>query len=457
MESLLAINVLCLGSQLSLPILTLLHTLATPSPSSPHPPHTSRRHHHHHTPNAPLSTPRSASLFRDTPTVGSQVSCGSASQDESPPDPLPTRKGTRFVLPETESISNTPDLPAVLLGEHRGEVDTLNVLGLQPGFREPYQESVYSDVGVSSVKMSGGAVRDSAGCRADLESEASQSLNSIPDTVGSMYNSSLQEVNSTVTTLGKTTSLSQSLGVTSSPWLKSTTTSRNWPHDSHTETEGDSVHTAGDRVQFSELDISQLTGDLQQESNSDTTTYTRDKLRGLESTTFTRGESPKRLSELSLGEPVFARSTGLSGFHRNIETRCTHYTHSSSALSGGAGVPGSHVAPSTVYRQSVYSPLTIDMGAEEGEEGHSECGGVGEPTAAANEGVGFESWPSEVGLGYTIGMGEVVLYGRTSGIQLAALEGGGERALGLRQLAQFSLNSPPEESGVFFNTPLYIN
>ena len=152
------------------------------------------------------------------------------------------------------------------------------------------------------------------------------------------------------------------------------------------------------------------------------------------------------------------RSVTLSVFPRNLETRCTHYTHSSSALSDGAGVPGSHVAPSTVYRQSVYSPLTIDVGIEEEEgETEEECGDVGGEGLATVAGAGragFETWPSEVGLAYTLRMGEVVLYGRTSHIQSTGLEGGAggeERVLGLRQLAEYSANthgSPCKESGI---------
>ncbi|CAI8036202.1 hypothetical protein GBAR_LOCUS20305 [Geodia barretti] len=172
-----------------------------------------------------------------------------------------------------------------------------------------------------------------------------------------------------------------------------------------------------------------------------------DKLDGLASTL---GESVSSvLGDQSL-EPVPGQSVTLP---RNVETRCTHYTHSSSALSDGAGVPGSHVAPSTIYRQSVYSPpLTIDMGTEEGDDGETgeRCGGgvSGESlvTVARAGRAGIVSWPSEVGLAYTLGMGEVVLYGRTSRIQSVALEGGtggsgGERVLGLRQLAEFSTNT----------------
>ena len=82
------------------------------------------------------------------------------------------------------------------------------------------------------------------------------------------------------------------------------------------------------------------------------------------------------------------RSVTLTLLGWNVETRCTNYTHSSAALSSRAGVPGSHIAPSTVYRHTIYSvPCIIDTENEE--------------SAVFCSTSRFESWPNEVALAYT--------------------------------------------------------
>ncbi len=91
------------------------------------------------------------------------------------------------------------------------------------------------------------------------------------------------------------------------------------------------------------------------------------------------------------------------------------YAHSHAPLSDGAAVPGSQVAPSTIYRRSVFS--TPDQRLSNLEE----------------KPVGMASWSSEVAVLYTVAMTDSVLYGCSSHIQKAALlgEGGGEGLLGL--------------------------
>ena len=134
------------------------------------------------------------------------------------------------------------------------------------------------------------------------------------------------------------------------------------------------------------------------------------------------------------------RSVTLSLPGRDVETRCTHYTHSTAALSGGGGVPGSQVPPSTIYRHSVYSiPLTIE--SSENRE-----------SAVFGNVPKFENWPSEVALAYTLNMASVVIYGRTSLIQKMALEGlDAETAqpCTLLQLSEFANESPASKCGEF--------
>ncbi len=99
------------------------------------------------------------------------------------------------------------------------------------------------------------------------------------------------------------------------------------------------------------------------------------------------------------------------------------YAHSHAPLSDGAAVPGSQVAPSTVYQRSVFSTSDQHLSSLEGDE-KAVVGGLG-------------SWSSEVALLYTIAMTDSVLYGRSSQIQRCALLGGGGIE-GLLGLARYS-------------------
>ena len=123
---------------------------------------------------------------------------------------------------------------------------------------------------------------------------------------------------------------------------------------------------------------------------------------------------------------------GLEGAKsRKAESRCTHYTHSVAALSGWeGGGRGSQLPPSTVYLPSFVSlPPVLDEGGE------------------FKFNSRFELWPSEVCVAYTMNMSSIAIYGRTSGIQEAALNGwrGQEMSKhGLTQLAGFQLD---QESG----------
>lgn len=345
-------------------------------------------------------------------------------------------------------------------------MDTLNVLGIQPGFREPYPESVCTDGHAMTYTENDDESSDNhyhLNLHADvpdLDSTVTQSLPDIKYTVPAIVNSShessksqkvseIEEMNSQSTLCD----LSQphSIMITSSPWLKSST-SKNL--DLSTDDHGESIFEGVRRTSAMESNavpsgkIESLPGTWK--SGTVLGTPIEEKLEALGSPL---GESLNQVGLLDKqqGYNVPPPGRGVSGgnvltlpvFGRNVETRCTHYTHSSSALSGGAGVPGSHIAPSTVYRHSVYSPLTIDVENEE-------SGGLSSRVSHAT----FENWPSEVALAYTLNMSDVVIYGRTSQIQSTALEGmsSGEKGvggLGLKQLAGFShtKHSSSEKSG----------
>eukprot|EP00731_Ephydatia_muelleri_P024106 Em0016g377a len=128
------------------------------------------------------------------------------------------------------------------------------------------------------------------------------------------------------------------------------------------------------------------------------------------------------------------------GKSRKGESRCTHYTHSVAALSGGweGGGRGSQLPPSTVCAPSFVS-LPQAFGSEE--EG-------GELRFNSR----FESWPSEVCMTYTVNMASIAIYGQTSAIQDTALNGrrGQETAKhGLVQLARFQSDRDDQDFAGF--------
>lgn len=393
---------------------------------------------------------------------------------------LSPKKGTRFKLPgsELDTLSFSDDHPTgSVSSQRRPQVDTLNVLGIQPGFREPYPESVYTDGQTIAYEENDDESSDNhyhhlhihvhddvpliTESVNELESIVAQSFvdmkATVPAIVNSSHESSKSQKVSEVEEMNSQCDLSppQSIMITSSPWLKSST-SKNL--DLSTDDHGESVFDGVRRI--SGMDSNAVPGGKNEslpgtwKSGTVLGTPIEEKLEALQSPL---GESIDQVEFLgkqhqSQGYNVAPPGLGVSGgnvtlslFGRNIETRCTHYTHSSSALSGGAGVPGSHIAPSTVYRHSVYSPLTIDVENEE-------SGGLSSRETVSH--ATFGNWPSEVALAYTLNMTDVVIYGRTSQIQSTALEGmsSGEKrvgGLGLKQLAGFShtKHSSSEKSG----------
>ena len=422
------------------------------------------------------------------------------SEEKNPPSGLSPKKGTRFKLPasEADTVSyshNHTGSDAVTSDKHRSRVDTLNVLGVQPNFREHYPESVYTEIqspdnesaadddyhthlrvdiaNTEHFQMKAGMSKAAAALSrhtADLESVATQSLvesELVPRTVDSSRASSHSQHLSGMGGIGSESTLgvlspSHSLVITSSPWLKSST-SKNLEWSNDDQREGGSVGVIhhpplGESDEFHEnkADKESMVGGSQgtgvvcetERKAGSTAAESLEKVRLL--------AIQDHIRVLPVRQPsVSGRSVTLSQFGRNVETRCTHYTHSSSALTGGAGVPGSHIAPSTVYRHSVYSPLTIDVETEES--------GAALNSAATETHCGFESWPSEVALAYTLNMCDVVLYGRTSHIQSMALDGvqgaaGDGKGVGLRYLANFSLNPHPQsrKSGRLTCTCIYM-
>ena len=117
------------------------------------------------------------------------------------------------------------------------------------------------------------------------------------------------------------------------------------------------------------------------------------------------------------------------------DSRITHFTHSTAPLAGGANMLGSQVHPSTVLRHSTFSSEVSTKDQTHG---------------------GFETWPSEVALTYTLYMASVSIFGRTSSIQKTALQGSssnstkiGIKNYGLLDLAEYKSEEAVKEDGKY--------
>ena len=482
---------------MSLPVLSLLHSLAsgTISLSSP------SNHQIPHPPFSFTSRPHSTSLFRDTPTITSRISDETDKTKHSQESALP-KKGTRFKLPglEMNTMSFGDHQANVASSNRTAMVDTLNVLGVQPSFREPYPESVYTDVSQTINDDDDGSIlyeddyhkeRNSdavhhlikpqeqhtgSAYTCDVESIATQSLvdsELVPKTIDSsrasthsQHLSGMGELYSELT-LGEI-SPSHSFIITSSPWLKSSI-SNNGSNSKLTTDAGDATIHRGTRdtqTPDHRVDVKQqpnktnnVCGDIIEEEVRSSSEESLDKVGLVDKSHSLHSPNRHVTTEGS-------RNVTLSLLPRNIETRCTHYTHSSSALSGGAGVPGSRIAPSTIYQHSIYSPLTIDIEEEDDVHGKGMLingGPVTGKIAELSHCPAFERWPSEVAVAYTLGMCDVVIYGRTSHIQSSALQGllhskdkDLEGKLGLKQLTEFTLTDH-SSSGYYIVYMYYMN
>lgn len=128
-------------------------------------------------------------------------------------------------------------------------------------------------------------------------------------------------------------------------------------------------------------------------------------------------------------------------YHHRPDSRCTHYTHSTAPLDGGAMILGSQAPLSTVYgiHSMVSIPSTIKSVMED-------------PTLDAPL-KDLESWPWELAYVYVQCMASLVICGDSSVIQKFALDGftfdaprytDGGRGYGLQQMV--SLEKSFEES-----------
>ena len=154
--------------------------------------------------------------------------------------------------------------------------------------------------------------------------------------------------------------------------------------------------------------------------------------------------SEENLQSTSDDDEEATYQNGYHGYmyhHHRPDSRCTHYTHSTAPLDGGAVILGSQAPLSTVYgiHSMASIPSTIKSVMED-------------PTLDAPL-KDLESWPWELAYMYVQCMASLVTSGDTSVIQKFALDGftfdaprysDGSRGYGIQQLV--SLEKSYEES-----------
>ena len=140
--------------------------------------------------------------------------------------------------------------------------------------------------------------------------------------------------------------------------------------------------------------------------------------------------------------------------HHRPDSRCTHYTHSTAPLDGGAVILGSQAPLSTVYgiHSMASIPSTIKSVMED-------------PTLDAPL-KDLESWPWELAYMYVQCMASLVTFGDNSVIQKFALDGfsfdaprysDGSREYGLRQLVGLEKSYEESTSDVGCGKAEYIS
>ena len=442
LEGLVAMDILCAASQFNLSVLYLVQSLAEGSSVQQH--------------QLPTNEQQSSIDIHSQPNIESLQSPKQRTSDaEKTINEListPTKQ-PRFILSSQGGSPNAygnklrERQPSVDLAPSTPRVNTLNVLGMQPDFDESYTESAvqtltYSGTGDnhmvtaseettskeenSQFKLSVQRSRFSE--YSSVLTVGTQSLidnETIPDTPPSRFTSNatmLFPLDST-STLDRGVSMVKSTGLiassnsktlnafsTSNPMFianVSSASSRNELFDTQT-------------VKFESTEpVSQLL------------TPTEEKMATL-GLTPPASEIVTTTDHQEEKNPVVRqRSHSLSIPGQSAESQCTHYTHSTAPLSGGAGIPGSQVPPSTTYRHSVFSSL-----------GDERSGSL-DSLLGKNQSQ-FEHWPIEVSIMYTLNMASVVIYGRSSIIQKSALEGKtvtseeGDIKYGLLQLSEYT-------------------
>ena len=390
----LAMEVLCTASQRSMDALQLVQSLAAGCSGRPH--------------SEGRQEQRSGSQQHSVQGEAHSLLSSKGDGSGRPRDDL-LKKGTRFRLPASELGSpkalNRKVEPSS--GGREAAVQSLNILGMQPDFLQHESAATIEQTVVSEVTALAehreakeelnipSRLTDSVGTHSLLDNET------IPDILPSVISSNTSfGLIATCTTLGELPTMSMYQ-------LEASLSS-----DFQANEESPCNQTPASVFQSTPVNDTAV---------KERATKGRERINrvGLLDDHF-RYQDPQEAAEDPKEKEAVVRE--------EVDTRCTNYTHSTAPLSEGAGVLGSEVPPSTVFRNSVFSaPGSTSTGA----------------AMALAESSKFESWPCEVALAYTLHMASVVIYGKTSHIQQTALEG----EHGLVQLAGFtSAASDPRSS-----------
>lgn len=421
----LAMNVLCTASETAIDVLHLVQSLASGSAT---------QHHLGEDRGIPMNQQPSTS--KSTRDCSAKHSAAITPTDNRQAD---LKKGTRFTLPASaeKSVSQAKSSKlsrqesADKMSHNKKSMKTLNVLGMQPDFSESLAGSVgqtltYSGTAdndsltVSASKQTAEEVeyqRNERSRSETVQSVRTQSLienESIPETLPSQYSS-----NTTVLGFGSSTTLEAGISTTKSGGLLATSNSYS-----------KNLDLSISNVLSTAIISSNPSGDIptigeEQDSSVSSIIPVQRKLVSPISGLLADYGQPSNLKHNSQDLPTLREVASLQGSNRDsgtrqinpispqgVDSQCTHYTHSTAPLSGGAGVPGSQVPPSTIYRRSALSTPATELPIIE-----SRC------STALGDTSKFESWPNEVALVYTLNMASVVIFGKSSLIQKVALEG----------------------------------
>ena len=466
----LAMEILCTASQANINVLNFVHSLARSSKGTPH----TREGQLSHDTQQPSPRQHDPSSRL---TDGLTLDIDYHSTSNVPPI-NPVIKDTRFKLPTSEQGSSLPSKAKGSQGSRPKRLITLNILGMQPEFQDPHLESGVTDeqtatwttVAETATELSTGS-KDQVGCNllqvptgfvefVDVGSQellessvGTQSLienETIPDIIasGSSSNTSVD--------LGSTSSLelglSKSAGIFSLVSEFKSTRSGSKNLGTSTVSNELSKERRGGSGAAGEKKAS-VSGTLETSASADQGKTVESPLEesfhrvGLLDNQFQYLQVNQDHDQQAGGDRCMGnqgKTVTVSVPGRNSETRYTHYTHSTTALSGGAGILGSQVPPSTLYRHSVFSfSLPPSLGTEN----------VAFWEESASK---FENWPSEVALTFVLNMAAIAIYGRTSHIQRIALEGGCmterlggviKKDYGLLQLSEFETEGTLSKCG----------
>ena len=431
MESVLAMNILCIASQLNPDVLNLVQSLAMGKIIPPLPIHELSQKKVTHTTLTSTNPSKQKVKPESEPELEPELTSDKV---------LPVIKGTRFILPtKKDFVPSTTEEPLSQIETKDVKIATLNVLGVQPDFdiessytagrtQTSYQTKSIDHTKDKELKASsaddvkllqckfptvqqlmltrladysgsglkvGSAVASSVGTQDLIDNE------SIPEPLPSATVSNITVLDmGSVTTIDAGESLAKSIGLFASSTSKNLdilvspvlgpsgelTSTDEQMTDAEKRGEG---HTCSNGLEnTSTTNDSKMAGFMETEKTNSEKTDSHDDILS--------EQSRDSLEIQSLQDD-------------RVPSRCTHYTHSTAPLLEGANMLGSQVHPSTVLRESMLSreasshSLTNQMTAKELPK--------------------FHNWPSEVAFTYAMNMASIVIYGRTSLIQRNALEG----------------------------------